>query len=78
MLIKDLNKFIADMDDNTINRLHRGTTSFQQEGLLPESDNDDSNIIIEPCEGILNYPETLLGDISFPEDNEPKESSPQE
>lgn len=70
MLINDLNKFIADMNDDTISRLHRGTTSFQQEGLLPESDNDNSNIIIEPCEGILNYPEALIGDIALPEDNE--------
>lgn len=70
MLINDLNKFIADMNDDTTSRLHRGTNSFQQEGLLPESDNDNSNIIIEPCEGILNYPEALIGDIALPEDNE--------
>lgn len=74
MLIDDLNKFIADMDEETINRLHRGTTTFQEEGLLPESDNNDSNIIIEPCEGIINPPDALIGDISFPDENEPAEN----
>lgn len=60
MLINDLDKFIKDMDDDTINRLHQGTTVFNEEGIMPE-ESDGNNIDIEPITGLIDC---LIGDIS--------------
>ena len=72
MLINDLDKLMEEMREKKQNIPHIDPSIHHTAGiLLPTDDND--NISIEPCTGLIEEYNALVGDISSTEENEDKD-----
>ena len=66
MLINDLDKLMEEMGEKRHNNLHRNTAQ-QPTGIIPMPE-DNANTSIEPCTGLIEKHNALLGDIYIPDD----------
>ena len=68
MLIDDLDKLMSEMGEKRQAGRHIDPSIHHTTGLIPESD-ETPNVPIEPCTGLINEFNALVGDISIPDEN---------
>ena len=69
MLIDDLDKLMNEMGAKQQGMRHIDPSIHHTTGLIPECD-DTPATPIEPCTGLINEFNALVGDIAIPEDND--------
>ena len=69
MLINDLDKLMEEMGEKRQNSLNISSPHQPIEGMLPSPD-DSNTSTIEPCTGLIEEYNALLGDIYIPDTND--------